>query len=211
MGTVMRNVAASQTQRRTAIVLALLALAESIPIVESLAGVRVIGFWPLGRILTMPAAPLGWILATIVAIAFIALTAARNSAIRSRLTEFGPLKPLALLLALTSGITEELFFRGVVIEELARHGADSLAQIALSALVFGAVHVVWIGLAGPRGVIGVVGATTLLGAALAVVYLASGHSVVPCVVTHVAINAVLEPWLVLTAAERRWGGAGRAA
>ena len=72
-------------------------------------------------------------------------------------------------------------------------------------MIFGAVHVVWIGFAGPRGTAGVVGATTLLGAALAIVYLAAGRSVVPCVAAHVAINAVLEPWLVLTAAERRWG------
>ena len=110
-----------------------------------------------------------------------------------------------MLLALTSGITEELFFRGVVIESLARHGAGPLAQIALSALVFGAVHIVWIGFAGPRGVIGVVGATTLLGVALAGVYLVSDHRIIACISAHVAINALLEPWLVLTAAERRWG------
>lgn len=196
---------ARKQQRRAGIVLAALTLGESIPIVESLAGVRVLGFWPLARILTTPSTALGWVLAAVVAAAFVALTAARNAAIRSRLTQFGALKPLALLMALASGITEELFFRGAVMDVLDHRGAGPLAQIALSALIFGAVHVVWIGFAGPRGVLPVIGATTLLGAALAVVYLAAGRSVVPCVAAHVAINAVLEPWLVLTAVERRWG------
>jgi membrane protease YdiL (CAAX protease family) len=197
--------AEARVRRRAGIVLGALALGESIPIVESLAGVHVLGFWPLGRILTKPATPLGWALAALVAIAFVALTAARNPAIRSRLTQLGPLKPLALVMAVASGITEELFFRGAVMDVLARHGAGPIGQIVISAAIFGAVHVVWIGFAGPRGVVGVIGATTLLGAALAIVYLAAGRSVVPCVAAHVAINAVLEPWLVLTAAERRWG------
>ncbi|HYW53725.1 MAG TPA: CPBP family intramembrane glutamic endopeptidase [Dongiaceae bacterium] len=197
--------AAVRVQRRAAIVLGALTLAESIPIVESLAGVRVLGFWPLAQILTSPSTALGWALAALVAIAFVALTAARNAAMRARLTTFGALKPLALALAVVSGITEELFFRGVVMDVLARHAAGSLGQIVISAALFGAVHVVWVGFTGPRGVLGVVGATTLLGAALAIVYLGAGRSVVPCVVAHAAINAVLEPWLVLTAVERRWG------
>ncbi len=195
----------ARVQRRAAVVLGALTLAESIPIVESLAGVRVLGFWPLARILTTPSTALGWVLAALVAIAFVALTAARNAAIRARLTALGALKPLALALAVVSGITEELFFRGVVMDVLARHGAGSVGQIIISAAIFGAVHVVWIGFTGPRGVLGVIGATTLLGAALAIVYLAAGRSVVPCVAAHAAINAVLEPWLVLTAVERRWG------
>ena len=202
----MPNPVSTRAQRRRAgIVLTALTLLESIPVVESLSGVRILGFWPLGRILTTPANALGWVLAAFVAVAFVALTAARNAAIRSRLSRIDTLKPIALALALASGITEELFFRGVVMDVLARHGAGAFAQIAISAAIFGAVHVVWIGFAGPRGVLGIIGATTLLGAALAVVYLAAGRSVVPCVAAHVAINAALEPWLVLTAVERRWG------
>jgi hypothetical protein len=206
----MLNAAATRVQRRRAgIVLAVLALAESVPIVESLAGIRVIGFWPLGRILTTPSTALGWVTGALVAIAFVTLTATRNAAIRVRLARFDSLRPLALVMALVSGITEELFFRGVVMDVLAQHSVGTLGQIAISAATFGAVHVVWIGFAGPRGVLGIVGATTLLGAALAIVYLAAGRSVLPCVAAHVAINAALEPWLVLTALERRWGS-GRA-
>jgi membrane protease YdiL (CAAX protease family) len=206
----MLNAAATRVRRRRAgIVLAVLALAESVPIVESLAGIRVIGFWPLGRILTTPSTALGWVTGALVAIAFVTLTATRNAAIRVRLARFDSLRPLALVMALVSGITEELFFRGVVMDVLAQHSVGTLGQIAISAAIFGAVHVVWIGFAGPRGVLGIVGATTLLGAALAIVYLAAGRSVLPCVAAHVAINAALEPWLVLTAVERRWGS-GRA-
>ena len=72
--------------------------------------------------LTTPSTALGWLLGALVASAFVALTAARNAAIRARLTEFGALKPLALVMALASGITEELFFRGVVMDALASHG-----------------------------------------------------------------------------------------
>jgi hypothetical protein len=192
-------------QRRAAMILVALALAESVPIVLSLSGDQILGFWPLARVLTTPATVLGWVLAALVVIAFVTLSAARNTSIRSRLFQFDALKPIALVMAVVSGLTEELFFRGGVMDVLAQHGAGALAQIAISAAIFGAVHVVWIGFAGPRGVLGVMTATALLGAALAIVYLAAGRSVVPCVAAHVAINAVLEPWLVLAAVEHRWG------
>ena len=41
-----------------------------------------------------------------------------------------------------------------------------------------------------------------MGAALAVVYLASGRAVLPCVVSHFLITAILEPWLLYAYVER---------
>jgi hypothetical protein len=43
----------------------------------------------------------------------------------------------------------------------------------------------------------------LLDAALAVVYLAAGRVLAPCVWSHAAINVVLEPWLLVAAMSRR--------
>lgn len=45
-------------------------------------------------------------------------------------------------------------------------------------------------------VIGAVRSTTLLGLALAVVFILAGRIVFPCVVAHFTINLVLEPWLL---------------
>ena len=192
-------------RRRTFVILAALGATEAVPIVYALTGARVIGFWPLGRVLTQPASALGWLLAAAVAIGYAAFTASRNAGIAARLTQFGALKVVAIAMAVSSGITEEIVFRRILMDVLATHGVGALVQIAASGVVFGAVHVVWIGFAGPRRIGGIVGATTLLGLALAVVYIASGRSVVPCIIAHIAINAVLEPWLVLSAVERSWG------
>jgi hypothetical protein len=43
--------------------------------------------------------------------------------------------------------------------------------------------------------IGAVVATSVLGTLLAIVFLASGRALLPCVVAHFLINIVLEPWM----------------
>jgi len=48
--------------------------------------------------------------------------------------------------------------------------------------------------------------TALLGGALAIVYVIGGRSLAPCVAAHFAINALLEPGLVLAATRREMGG-----
>jgi hypothetical protein len=45
----------------------------------------------------------------------------------------------------------------------------------------------------------------MLGAALAVVYLASGRNVAPCIAAHLLINALVEPGLVLAAVRGEMG------
>lgn len=45
-------------------------------------------------------------------------------------------------------------------------------------------------------------ATSLLGGALAIVYLAAGRVVAPCIWAHALINLVLEPWLLVAAMTR---------
>jgi hypothetical protein len=79
------------------------------------------------------------------------------------------------------------------------HGAA--AQVLVSGLAFGAAHGVW-GLFGRsvRAAAGAAVATGVLGAGLAIVYIASGRSLAPCVAAHFLINALVEPGLVLAAA-----------
>ena len=48
-------------------------------------------------------------------------------------------------------------------------------------------------------------ATGVMGAALGVVYIASGRSLLPCMAAHTVINLFLEPWLILAAASGSWG------
>jgi hypothetical protein len=57
-----------------------------------------------------------------------------------------------------------------------------------------------------RAAAGATIATAVLGCALAVVYLASGRNVAPCVFSHFLINALIEPGLVLAAVRGEMGG-----
>ena len=71
-----------------------------------------------------------------------------------------------------------------------------VVQVTVSALAFGLAHAFWAIRGGWRAFAGAVGSTALLGAALAIVFVASGRIVLPCVVAHFLINVILEPWLV---------------
>jgi membrane protease YdiL (CAAX protease family) len=98
---------------------------------------------------------------------------------------------LGALLSLNAGVVEELVFRLAVPALL--YGAFGSAAIALisSALLFGALHAY-------QGVIGVLG-TTLVGAFLLLLYVATGSILAPIVV-HVLIDLrsfVLIPLIVL--------------
>ena len=76
-------------------------------------------------------------------------------------------------------------------------------------MAFGLAHAIW-GIRGGRAaLVGAVGSTTAMGAALALVYLASNRVILPCVVSHFLITCILEPWLLYAYIER--GVARRAA
>lgn len=56
-----------------------------------------------------------------------------------------------------------------------------------------------------RAAVGATIVTGILGAFLAVVYLLSGRNVAPCVIAHFAINALIEPGLVLAVVRGEMG------
>jgi len=142
----------------------------------------------------------GWLLALTVFLGFTGYAAARFAAVREYAFAWSPLKLLGLAVAVTAALCEEALFRKFLMDRLARADVDAGLQVLASAGTFGFLHGVW-GLF--RGsVIAAIGATVatgVLGAALAVVYLASHRVLVPCVVCHLLINIVIEPGLMIAA------------
>jgi uncharacterized protein len=136
---------------------------------------------------------LGWVLAALVTIGFIVYSVATLPLLRSLLPLATPFRLLSPLIAVPSGILEEVFFRTGLMNAFSHQSV--VLQIAISGVAFGLVHAFWGIRGGFAAVRGAVGSTTVLGLALATVYVASGRVVLPCVVAHFAINLVLEPWL----------------
>jgi membrane protease YdiL (CAAX protease family) len=104
------------------------------------------------------------------------------------------LKAVAVIFGTAAAIVEEVWFRRLPMDWAAGRGWGPLAQVALAAVLFALPHAVW-GLAArsARVLVGSVAATGLLGAALAIVYLAAGRVLAPCIWAHTAINVLLEP------------------
>jgi membrane protease YdiL (CAAX protease family) len=121
--------------------------------------------------------------------------------------EAAGLKLFAVPMALVTGYFEEMFFRRYIMDLALHHAAGSAMQIVISAVIFGAAHGVWALFGGLRAGVGAVISTGILGALLAGTYLIGERSLLPCVVSHIAINLVIEPWLVLSATTGRWNRA----
>ena len=160
---------------------------------------------------TPPGTPFAWGLAVLVTAAYAAYAASASPFIRDHMLRPGRWRPYAWIrivavpMALISGFFEEAFFRKMLMDLAAHHGAVAPLQIVLSALAFGAVHAVWGVFGGNfRGALGAMLATSGLGAALGIVYVLGGRSIGPCIAAHVAINLLIEPWLIITAATNGW-------
>lgn len=141
----------------------------------------------------------GWLLAIAVFVLFTA-SAARLPSVRSNLFRPSRLKLISLAVAVAAGFCEEAVFRKLLMDWLGRGGYDLAVQIGASALAFGAAHAVWGVFRGSvPAALGAMIATGLLGGALAVVYGGDGRVLAPCVVSHMLINALAEPGLMLAA------------
>ena len=184
-------------ERKAAVILAGIALAEGWWVWAS-AHVHPRGFLRYAGFVDAQPGVVGWLLAVVVFVAFTAYAATRFPSVRANLLKPSLLKVLALAVAVSAGFCEETIFRKWVMDGVAHEGI--VVQVVASAVTFGLVHGVW-GLF--RGsIIAAVGATLatgVLGAALAVVFLASHRVLAPCIVSHFLINALAEPRLVLAA------------
>lgn len=149
-----------------------------------------------------PIPGLGWASAAVVAIAYASYTMWAVPAVRTIAVELSWFRLLAIPLAPLSGVVEEMFFRRVVMDGLASAGTSLLTQIVISAAIFAAVHSLWALFSKSwRIVLPVVSSTTVLGVLLALVYVASDRVVFPAVLAHIAINLVIEPGLLYSAAK----------
>jgi len=116
------------------------------------------------------------------------------------------LRSVALAESFVTGVFEEVFFRRFVMDWALHQGTSAGIQIAISALVFGLAHGFWGFFTGNfRAGAAASIATGVLGASLGVVYIVGGRGLLPCIAAHIAINLLLEPWLILAAASGSWG------
>jgi len=146
---------------------------------------------------------LAWALAAVTTVAYV-WTASSLSDVRYYLLRLDRLKLIAVLAAVMAGIIEEVVFRKLIMDALHIRGFGSTVQVAASALSFGIVHLAW-GVKNLAAGINAALSTTILGAALAVVYILAERSLAPCVVAHVLISALIEPGLILAAVSGRIG------
>ena len=194
-----------RSEKKAALILATIAAVEGIFVVINFIGngSRFMAYLGFGSENSAPL--LGWILALIVAAVFVVLSL-RLPSVRANLVRPSALKAIAVVLAVFAGILEEMVFRKLLMDFLAAKDLIIILQILISGLVFGIAHGVW-GLFGGsiRAALGATLATGVLGAALAVVYIASGRNLAPCIAAHFLINLLIEPGLVLAAVRGEMG------
>lgn len=145
----------------------------------------------------------GWLLAAAVTAGFVWLTVA--GALRGRVA-WGDFSAFRVYNALTAGIVagtvEEIFFRGFVISELQWAGCGIFPQIATSAALFAVAHTGWGFLSGAadwRVLLGSTLWTGILGLGYAFTYVSGKRSLMPVMAGHLALDVMIEPWLVLSA------------
>lgn len=200
--------------RRAAIIMLAFTAAESTGLVAMLSAL------PPRRILALftyhQAAWPAWIAAAAIAAAYIGASAWSLPYIASRLWDVTALKLLAIPFALATGAFEEIFFRRMLMNLMARPlHQEVMVQVIVSAVVFGFVHAIWGAFARSwNAVVVPMLWTSALGLGLALTYLLGGRDVAPCVWSHIAINLCIEPWLLIgvmrRSADAREGATGRA-
>ena len=89
---------------------------------------------------------------------------------------------------------------------LMSRGFASIIQVGVSGVAFGLAHASWTLLAKRdfKATLPAIMSTSILGISLAIIYLAGGRNLGPCIFAHVLINIVIEPWLMLSAVSGKW-------
>jgi uncharacterized protein len=120
--------------------------------------------------------------------------------------EISLFKLLGIIAAVVGGIVEEVFFRRWVMDVLMFRGFASVTQVIISGIAFGLAHAAWTLLARRdlKFSLPAIISTSILGVFLAIIYLAGGRNLGPCIFAHVMINFVIEPWLMLSAVSGKW-------
>lgn len=95
------------------------------------------------------------------------------------------------------GWSQEVMFRGYVIFRLARAGAPAAMQIAISAILFSAIHVGYVG-ANLLDVLMPLIGTAILGGFLAWSVRLGNGALMPAIVSHVLLVFFSQPWLAFS-------------
>ena len=190
---------------KTAWILGTATLIMFSPLAMVLAGYPIPMFENLGFERETIASPLTWILATIMAIAYVLYTMKAIPLVFAKQREISLFKLLGILSAVVGGIVEEVFFRRWTMDMFMSGGFNPILQVIISGVAFGLAHTSWI-LAKRRFkfAIPAILSTSVLGILLAIIYLAGGRNVGPCIYAHILINIIIEPWLMLSAVSGKW-------
>jgi uncharacterized protein len=193
-------------RRKTAWILGGLSLTLFSPLAMVLVGYPIPMFQHLGFERDSIASPIAWILAAIVGIAYVAYTLKAIPFIAGMQREISLFKLLGIIAAVVGGIVEEVFFRRWVMDTLMFRGFASVTQVIISGIAFGLAHASWT-LLSKRDLkfsLPAIISTSILGVFLAIIYLAGGRNLGPCIFAHIMINVVIEPWLMLSAVSGMW-------
>jgi hypothetical protein len=193
-------------RRKTVLILGMTSLFMFSPLAMSLFWHPIPLFQNLGFERELLAPPLAWILATIVAIAYVLYTMKAIPFVASMQREISLFKLLGILSAVVGGIVEEVFFRRWVMDNFMSGGFAPILQVIISGIAFGLAHTSWILLAKRdfMATLPAIISTSILGVFLAIIYLAGGRNIGPSIFAHVLINIVIEPWLMLSAVAGKW-------
>ncbi len=187
-----------------AILLGVAAAVLSIPIIDYLRGDSFLH--PLGFESGLTGTPASWVLALLIAATCIAFTIKNFPLVAQTWREISFLKALSLWAAVGAAVVEEAFFRRIVMDSVMQAGGSVLFQVMASALIFGVAHALWGLIKGSVHVaLTATVATSVIGAALALVYVVGDRSLAPCIAAHFLIDAVIQPGLVLSAVSGNWG------
>lgn len=146
---------------------------------------------------------LGWGGAIVVVVIYSA-SARKISDVKSYMFKLDALKVVAIVAAVFAGIAEEIIFRKWVMDYLSSMEYGSAVQVIISGLLFGLAHLFW-GVKNFAAGVNAAVSTFFLGAGLAVVYLLGGRSLLPCIVAHFMVTALIEPGLIIAAANDKIG------
>jgi membrane protease YdiL (CAAX protease family) len=193
-------------RRKTALILGTATLIMFSPLAMVLAGYSIPMFQNLGFERNSIASPIAWILAAIIAIAYVLYTMKAIPFVARMQREISLFKLLGILSAVVGGIVEEVFFRRWLMDMFMSGGLNPILQVIISGIAFGLAHTSWTLLAKRnfKATLPAIISTSILGIFLAIIYLAGGRNLGPCIFTHVLINIVIEPWLMLSAVSGKW-------
>jgi len=185
---------------KTAWILGAATLIMFSPLAMVLMGYSIPMFQDLGFEGESIAPPLAWILAAILAVVYVFYTMKAIPLVREKQSEISRLKLLGILSAVVGGIVEEVFFRRWIMDRLMAGGTALALQVIISGMAFGLAHASWlVAKRDLRFAAPAILSTSVLGVLLAFIYLVGGRNLGPCILAHVGINLIIEPWLMLSA------------